>query len=179
MHYCNNDIIKERFPNHKFLNPESEDEITTFLASMIEDSVKTGIFPLLLIRGHGTPTCSQIVFPKLRISSDLLSFHLNWTKTQKRCENFRCGILLETCFSGDFDPNCATGIVTSCKSNNLSHSNLLTDSLSEVLRKQKIFEMRDIYNTANNTSTNNSETVIQRTTWCTNKMTEQYANKNN
>ena len=139
--FCPN--ICKKFPDKRYISPETEVDVYQFISDMATESIQAKIIPILLINGHGTQGLTHFSFPKLKIQSTIISDFLKHIKSID--SNFRCVVLVNTCFSGGFDNTCAEGIITSTDHLHASRGNLLPSALNEVLSNSDIFNFRDIY----------------------------------
>lgn len=139
--FCPN--ICKKFPDIRYISPKTELDVYQFISNMATESIQAKIIPILLITGHGTQGLTHFSFPKLKIKSTIISDFLKHIKSID--SNFRCVVLVNTCFSGGFDHTCAEAIITSTDHLHASRGELLPSAFDEVLSNSDIFNFRDIY----------------------------------
>jgi hypothetical protein len=140
-----NGVIEKNFPDLEICNPNSEYDIAETIANMATKAYKSNAIALLLINGHGNENLENIKFEKCIIETKKISYQLEQIKNV--FPDFKCNIIIQTCYSGNF-PLCCNGILCSSNENNLTRNNLLTDAFSEVLYDTNTFSLKNIYDKA-------------------------------
>ena len=132
---CTN--IKEKYPEYRSINPLCKNDITVFIAKMLEESYYNNFHPLLFINSHGNLN-KELIFDNFKIKYSAITSHLN------QFPQIKCSIMLEACFSGSF-PLCCEGLVTSSDETHASQGQLLLKALNETLEND-VFDLNDVYN---------------------------------
>lgn len=141
--------IYSEFPEHKHLSPISELDVANFIAIMAEQTVNSKSIAILIINGHGNDKLTHITFPKYRIETTKITNHLLQLNT---CfEDFRCVLLVETCFSGFFNQSGCDALITSTDRLHVSRGHLLIMGFNELLENKggDAFTPNDIYKIVN------------------------------
>ena len=149
--------IYSKFPEHKHLSPTSELDVAKFIAIIGEQTVKSKSIAILIINGHGNDKLTHITFPKYRIKTSKITDHL--LQLNMCFEDFRCVLLVETCFSGFFNQSGCDALITSTDRLHISRGHLLIRGLNELLEKKGVdaFTPNDIYKIVNYDSKDSSD----------------------